>query len=79
MTFLAVVETPEFIRRAHRLMSDEERESVIGYLASHPTGGVLVPGAGGIRKLRWAWKDAAGAAARGSSTSMPASTCRSSL
>ncbi len=53
MTYLTVVETPEFSKRADKVMSDEQRESVIGYLASHPTGGVLVPGAGGIRKLRW--------------------------
>jgi hypothetical protein len=53
LTLLTVVETPEFIRRADELMTEEEREAVIGYLASHPTAGALVPGAGGIRKLRW--------------------------
>ena len=53
LTLLTVVETPEFIRRADELMTEEEREAVIGYLASHPTTGALVPGAGGIRKLRW--------------------------
>lgn len=53
LTFVTVVETPEFIRRADELMTDEDREAVISYLARHPTAGVLVPGAGGIRKLRW--------------------------
>ena len=35
-------------------MSDEDREELIGYLSCNPTAGVLVPGAGGVRKLRWA-------------------------
>ncbi len=48
-----VVETPEFIRRANRLMRDDDREELIGYLARNPTAGDLVPGAGGVRKLRW--------------------------
>jgi len=52
-SFVTVVETPEFIKRAHELMTDQEREAVISYLARHPTAGVLVLGAGGIRKLRW--------------------------
>lgn len=53
MTFVTVVETPEFIRRAAELMGDADREAAIAFLAEHPTAGVLVPGAGGIRKLRW--------------------------
>ena len=52
LTFHTVVETPEFVRRADELMTDEEREGVVSYLACHPAAGVLVPGAGGIRKLR---------------------------
>jgi hypothetical protein len=51
---VAVIETPEFIARVRKLMSDEEREELIGYLSRNPTAGVIVPGAGGIRKLRWA-------------------------
>jgi hypothetical protein len=53
LTLVTVVETPEFIRRAAEVMTDEEREAVISHLARHPTSGVLVAGAGGIRKLRW--------------------------
>lgn len=53
MSLLTVVETPEFISKAKGLMADEEREALIGYLASHPSAGAVVPGAGGIRKLRW--------------------------
>jgi len=51
---VTVVETPEFIARTKRLMTDEDREELIGHLARNPTAGDLVPGAGGIRKIRWA-------------------------
>jgi hypothetical protein len=50
---VTVVETPEFIRRTRKLMTDQEREDLIGYLAGSPTAGDIVPGAGGVRKLRW--------------------------
>lgn len=50
---VAVVETPEFISRAARLLTDDEREALIFYLAANPMSGAVVPGAGGIRKLRW--------------------------
>jgi hypothetical protein len=50
---LTVVETPEFISSAKKLLTDEEREELIGYLAYNPTAGDIVSGAGGIRKIRW--------------------------
>lgn len=34
-------------------MEDEEREELVDYLAHHPAAGVVVPGTGGVRKLRW--------------------------
>ena len=48
-----VVELPEFIRRAHKLLRETEREALIEYLAASPLAGVLLEGTGGIRKLRW--------------------------
>ena len=48
-----VVELPEFIRRAEKLLRDAERERLIQYLAANPKAGVLLQGTGGIRKLRW--------------------------
>ena len=48
-----VVELPEFIRRAEKLLRDAEREHLIQYLAANPKAGVLLQGTGGIRKLRW--------------------------
>ena len=50
---ITVVETPEFVSRVDKLMTMEDAEKLIAYLARNPTAGDLVPGAGGIRKLRW--------------------------
>jgi hypothetical protein len=50
---LTVVETPEFIRRIDKLMDDDERTALILYLAENPTAGDLIPGTGGLCKLRW--------------------------
>ena len=49
-----IVELPEFIRTAQGLFSEEEKRSLINYLATHPQSGDLIRGTGGIRKLRWA-------------------------
>jgi hypothetical protein len=50
---ISVVETPEFLSATRKLMSDEERILVVDYLAYNPTDGDLIPGTGGVRKLRW--------------------------
>ncbi len=50
---VTVVETPEFIRRTEKLMTEGDREELISYLAANPTAGDLIPGTGGVRKLRW--------------------------
>lgn len=50
---ITVVETPEFLSATRKLMSDEERTVLVDYLAYNPTAGDLIPGTGGIRKLRW--------------------------
>ena len=34
-------------------MDDAERAELVGYLACNPTAGDLIPGTGGVRKLRW--------------------------
>lgn len=50
---ISVVETPEFLSATRKLMSDEERTLLVDYLAYNPTVGDLIPGTGGVRKLRW--------------------------
>jgi hypothetical protein len=49
-----IVEMPEFSRNAAALLSAVEVQVLISHLAEHPCAGVLMPGTGGIRKLRWA-------------------------
>ncbi|MEX2488268.1 MAG: type II toxin-antitoxin system RelE/ParE family toxin [Pseudomonadales bacterium] len=48
-----IVEMPEFQRRSDKLLTDEQRISIINYLAQHPASGDIMQGTGGIRKLRW--------------------------
>lgn len=50
----AVVETSIFTRRADALLSREERADLIEMLARDPLAGDVVPGLGGVRKLRFA-------------------------
>lgn len=51
---VGVVETPEFLGATRRIMDEEERGLLVDYLAYNPTAGELIPGTGGVRKLRWA-------------------------
>ena len=50
---ITVVETPEFLAATRKLMAEEERTMLIDYLAYNPMAGDLIPGTGGVRKLRW--------------------------
>lgn len=45
-----VVELAEFQRRAKAIMSDQEREAAINYIAANPEAGVSL--GGGLRKVR---------------------------
>jgi len=49
-----VAETPEFSRRAARLLSPVEQEALVLARAMNPLAGDLIRGTGGVRKLRWA-------------------------
>lgn len=51
-----VVETAVFVRRAAKLLTEEEHDELIGYLATHPMAGDAIVGAGGVRKVRFAAK-----------------------
>ncbi len=50
---ITVVEMDEFLAATRKLMDDEERADLVDYLAYHPAAGVVIPGAGGVRKMRW--------------------------
>ena len=51
-----IAETSEFLRKSGRLLDENEKMSIIEYLALHPKAGAVMQGTGGIRKLRWARK-----------------------
>lgn len=53
---ITVVELPEYIKCAERLLDETERNRLIDYLAAHPESGKIMQGTGGIRKIRWARK-----------------------
>jgi hypothetical protein len=48
-----VVETPSYLAGAERLFSPDERRAIVDRLAADPTCGVVIPGSGGIRKVRF--------------------------
>lgn len=49
-----MLETAAFSRRADALLAPEERDDLILTLSADPKTGALVPGLGGVRKLRFA-------------------------
>jgi hypothetical protein len=51
---MAVVETEEFLNRAKAILTGTERADLVAYLGTNPEAGQLVPGTGGVRKVRWA-------------------------
>jgi mRNA-degrading endonuclease RelE of RelBE toxin-antitoxin system len=48
-----VVETPSYLADAERLFSRDERKAIVDRLAADPSCGVIIPGSGGIRKVRF--------------------------
>jgi hypothetical protein len=51
---ITVVETPEFLAATRHIMDEQERGLLVDYIAHNPLAGALIPGTGGVRKLRWA-------------------------
>ena len=47
------VETPVFTKQVTELLSDEEYKRLQEVLLMRPEAGDLIPGSGGLRKLRW--------------------------
>ena len=48
-----VAETPKFTETAERVLGRAGRNDLVAYLAANPEAGNVIPGTGGIRKLRW--------------------------
>lgn len=51
-TLITVVETQAYLSAASEMMSDAERAAIVDRVAADPAAGDLMPGTGGLRKLR---------------------------
>lgn len=54
MALVTVVEFSSFQRDVAGELTELELEELKNHLAANPEAGVLIPGTGGVRKLRWA-------------------------
>ena len=50
---MVIIETSVFTRRVTALLSDDEYRELQATLVEQPKAGPVIPGSGGIRKLRW--------------------------
>jgi hypothetical protein len=50
---LTVAETDTFIRYAASVWTDEERSEFVTWIANNPLSGDVIPGTGGLRKVRY--------------------------
>ena len=51
---MVFIETSVFTRQVQQLLIDEEYRQLQTVLVIRPDAGVMIPGSGGLRKLRWA-------------------------
>jgi len=52
-TNLELIETAVFTKQVGAILSDEEYRALQFHLIVRPGAGVVIPGSGGLRKLRW--------------------------
>jgi hypothetical protein len=50
---VTVAETVVFMRQAADLWSEDERLVFVDFIARNPEAGDVIPGTGGVRKIRW--------------------------
>ncbi len=48
------IEAPFFTKALDRYLDDNEYRELQNHLIKHPESGKVVPGSGGVRKIRWA-------------------------
>jgi len=48
-----VTETDDFVAFASKIWDTQEREEFIVWIAAHALDGDVIPGSGGLRKVRW--------------------------
>jgi mRNA-degrading endonuclease RelE of RelBE toxin-antitoxin system len=52
-SLITVAETAAYLSKAERLLSETERAALVDRIAAAPDTGSLIPGTGGLRKLRF--------------------------
>lgn len=50
---LTVIETPVFQRMVADVLTEADRQLLIAWIAGNPLAGDVIPGADGLRKVRW--------------------------
>ena len=50
---MLIIETPIFTKRILEVLSDDEYRELQQVLAKNPAQGAIIPGGGGLRKIRW--------------------------
>ena len=50
---MVLVETPVFTRLVNRYLDDDQYRALQAVLSDNPDAGDVIPGGGGLRKLRW--------------------------
>ena len=53
---MIIIETSVFTRQIRELLSDEKYRALQIELIRRPDAGNLIPGSGGLRKIRWSFK-----------------------
>lgn len=53
LVMYTIIETEIFKRYAESIWRDDERQEFITWLAANPLAGDVIPGCGGLRKVRW--------------------------
>ena len=71
-----MLQLPKFKAEATALVGPDGIEAIAVYLIDHPDAGVVIPGAAGARKLRWAAK---GKGKRGGARIIYLCDCRANL
>ena len=54
MDYLGFTETERFVKRGEKILGIEGINEIQLYLCNYPEDGAIIPGSGGIRKMRWA-------------------------
>jgi len=50
---MKIIETPIFTKKVISLLTEEEYRNLQNEIVSNPEKGKIIPGSGGLRKIRW--------------------------